>query len=283
MGRVPGHRARVPRPVSLPRRRRLRRRQPCRGRPRLRVVPARVRAVADRGEGARRLAGSGSGRAGVVDGGLLDNAPISAALDLIPMQPASRQVRRYACYVNADPPVESPPAADEDRPRQPTTTTILGDVFGLPRRAPSWTSSTPSRTLVIARRSPTIPSRRSWALGRITFRPSRRRSSRATRRDECSSRSRICWPSPRSRCCSSGSWRRTARCSLGARATGESRRGSVAVGHSHGRARAASAARSDPRRRRRRLDGPAPGAVCGAGRDRRTARGPGRVAKRAAR
>ena len=39
----------------------------------------------------------------VVDGGLLDNAPIRAALELIPTRPATRQVRRLLCYVVGDP------------------------------------------------------------------------------------------------------------------------------------------------------------------------------------
>src|SRR5215218_2243836 len=38
-----------------------------------------------------------------IDGGLLDNAPIRRALDLIPTKTATTVVRRYFCYVNADP------------------------------------------------------------------------------------------------------------------------------------------------------------------------------------
>src|SRR5918997_5418259 len=48
----------------------------------------------------------------VVDGGLLDNAPIRAAIGLIPSRTATRQVRRLLCYVNGD------PAVDEKRRSQ---------------------------------------------------------------------------------------------------------------------------------------------------------------------
>src|SRR4051812_48825843 len=45
-----------------------------------------------------RLAGL-DGPRWLIDGGLLDNAPIAAAIDLIPLRPAWRQVRRFVCYV----------------------------------------------------------------------------------------------------------------------------------------------------------------------------------------
>jgi predicted acylesterase/phospholipase RssA len=69
----------------------------------------------------------------VVDGGLLDNAPIGAALELIPGRPAARQVRRYVCYMNAEPPEEEEPVFSEARPKLQT---IGGYVVGLPRKAP---------------------------------------------------------------------------------------------------------------------------------------------------
>jgi predicted acylesterase/phospholipase RssA len=70
----------------------------------------------------------------VIDGGLLDNAPIKAVLDLIPSRPASRQVQRYVCYVNADPPVVS--SADGDRrPGIPRLEEVLGYTLNLPRQA----------------------------------------------------------------------------------------------------------------------------------------------------
>jgi len=67
-----------------------------------------------------------------VDGGLLDNAPIRAALDLIPGQAAAGEVRRYVCYLNADPPVP-PPGGDGD---EPELKDVLGYVVTLPRVAP---------------------------------------------------------------------------------------------------------------------------------------------------
>ncbi len=69
----------------------------------------------------------------VVDGGLLDNAPIAAALDLIPSQPAQAQVRRFVCYVNADP-VEPPPAPPGAG--GPELQSVVGYVATLPRKAP---------------------------------------------------------------------------------------------------------------------------------------------------
>lgn len=83
----------------------------------------------------------------VVDGGLLDNAPIRAALDLIPAQPAVSQVQRYLCYVNADPPRVADGALTGDDgpaeaeaaaigPEGPALPSVLGYVANLPRQAP---------------------------------------------------------------------------------------------------------------------------------------------------
>ena len=69
----------------------------------------------------------------VVDGGLLDNAPIRAVLDLIPSQPADRQVKRYVCYVNADPPEDASATLAAGGPPLPA---VLGYVANLPRKAP---------------------------------------------------------------------------------------------------------------------------------------------------
>lgn len=69
----------------------------------------------------------------VVDGGLLDNAPIQAALELIPTRPASRQVRRFVCYLNGEPDdgqVNPLPTAG------PGTDGVIGVVLNLPRNAP---------------------------------------------------------------------------------------------------------------------------------------------------
>ncbi len=67
----------------------------------------------------------------VLDGGLLDNAPIAAALELIPTRAADRQVRRFVCYLNADPVIPADPL-----PGEPTVATIAGHLVNLPREAP---------------------------------------------------------------------------------------------------------------------------------------------------
>ncbi len=89
----------------------------------------------------------------VIDGGVLDNAPIEVVLDLIPVRPAERQVKRYVCYMNADPPVPdgakaaipnssgSAPSADvEETCRQadpePSLFGLAKSVLSLPRKAP---------------------------------------------------------------------------------------------------------------------------------------------------
>jgi len=79
-----------------------------------------------------RLAGFATSR-WVVDGGLLDNAPIRAALSLIPARPAVRQVRRFLCYLNGDPGggVVGAPSAGG-----PTTVDVVGVAVNLPRNAP---------------------------------------------------------------------------------------------------------------------------------------------------
>jgi hypothetical protein len=65
-----------------------------------------------------------------IDGGLLENAPVKYALDLIPTRRASEQVKRYVCYVNAAPPryLEQPASANE-----PSLTKVIGYVVNLPR------------------------------------------------------------------------------------------------------------------------------------------------------
>jgi predicted acylesterase/phospholipase RssA len=67
-----------------------------------------------------------------IDGGLLENAPIEAAIDLIPKRRADRKVRRFVVYVNADPPGK---AAVEDHPPSPDLQQVLGYVVNLPRDA----------------------------------------------------------------------------------------------------------------------------------------------------
>jgi len=80
---------------------------------------------------ARILAGLPSQTYGI-DGGVLDNAPIRAALDLIPTRTASSQVRRFVCYLNGDP--------DESREETigppPTLPQVGRYAVNLPRTAP---------------------------------------------------------------------------------------------------------------------------------------------------
>lgn len=84
-------------------------------------------------EGAATLAGL-SGQTYAIDGGLLDNAPIRAALDRIPFRRARHPVRRYACYVNADP--TQPAPRGDDGLAAPDVIDVLGYVLELPRTAP---------------------------------------------------------------------------------------------------------------------------------------------------
>ncbi len=81
--------------------------------------------------GAATLAGFSDGRPRwAIDGGLLENAPIRQAIDLIPLRPASGKVKRYLCYVNAAPPSRKPPGFDKEGP---TLREVLGHVVNLPR------------------------------------------------------------------------------------------------------------------------------------------------------
>lgn len=67
-----------------------------------------------------------------IDGGLLDNAPIRAALSLIPSRRASTIVRRYFCYVNGDPLV----SREEVIGAMPALGEVGGYALNLPRSAP---------------------------------------------------------------------------------------------------------------------------------------------------
>ncbi len=67
-----------------------------------------------------------------IDGGLLDNAPIKAALDLIPSKRADSRVLRYVCYLNGDPVLPS----EELNTAAPELSDIGGYVINLPRAAP---------------------------------------------------------------------------------------------------------------------------------------------------
>jgi predicted acylesterase/phospholipase RssA len=82
--------------------------------------------------GAGQLLPEPDGERWVVDGGLLDNAPIRAVLELIPSRAAERQVKRFVCYMNADPAL---PPAQADGHDQPPLPRVLGYVLNLPRNA----------------------------------------------------------------------------------------------------------------------------------------------------
>ena len=77
-----------------------------------------------------RLGGFPGVKRWAIDGGLLENAPIRPAIDLIPTRQADRPVTRFVCYVNAAP---TNPREDEDDPEQPALRKVLGDVINLPR------------------------------------------------------------------------------------------------------------------------------------------------------
>jgi predicted acylesterase/phospholipase RssA len=96
---------------------------------------------------AKRLAQFGDGPPRlVIDGGLLDNAPIEAAIALIKSRPARGYVTRYLCYVNGEPKdVTEPerpsrkrgtPEEAERLRRNPHLPKVLANVLGLPRKAP---------------------------------------------------------------------------------------------------------------------------------------------------
>jgi predicted acylesterase/phospholipase RssA len=67
-----------------------------------------------------------------IDGGLLDNAPIKAALDLIPSKRADSRVLRYVCYLNGDPVLPG----DELSVTAPKLPDVGGYMINLPRAAP---------------------------------------------------------------------------------------------------------------------------------------------------
>ena len=85
-----------------------------------------------------KVDGEAAARAGLpgptygIDGGVLDNAPIRAALELIPFRRAGTRVQRYACYLNADP-AQPEPSGEHGRPE---VEDVIGYVVSLPRTAP---------------------------------------------------------------------------------------------------------------------------------------------------
>ena len=91
--------------------------------------PAAFEPFALMNKGAER-AGFGGVKRWAIDGGLLENAPIRPAIELIPTRANERPVRRFVCYVNAAPAVE---ATDKDDPDEPRLRSVLADVINLPR------------------------------------------------------------------------------------------------------------------------------------------------------
>jgi patatin-related protein len=78
-----------------------------------------------------RLASSPGEVRWAIDGGLLENAPIRPAIELVPTRRARRPVRRFVCYVNAAPtPHEEEP---EEPGGPPTLAQVLSYTFNLPR------------------------------------------------------------------------------------------------------------------------------------------------------
>ena len=65
-----------------------------------------------------------------IDGGLLENAPIRPAIELIPTRRAERPVKRFVCYVNAAPALER---KSKEPPDPPSLRDVLGYVVNLPR------------------------------------------------------------------------------------------------------------------------------------------------------
>src|SRR5207244_1277208 len=66
-----------------------------------------------------------------IDGGLLENAPIKPAIELIPRVPTALPVKRYVCYVNAAP--TGLELEDDTPPGQPTLAKVIGYTINLPR------------------------------------------------------------------------------------------------------------------------------------------------------
>ncbi len=81
---------------------------------------------------AARLAGFDGQTRYAVDGGLLENAPIKPALELVTRRRANGPATRYVVYVDAAP-TEHEAAPDD--PSKPTLGKVLGYTFNLPREA----------------------------------------------------------------------------------------------------------------------------------------------------
>jgi patatin-related protein len=76
------------------------------------------------------LAGLGEKQRYAIDGGLLENAPVRPAIEMVPRRRASAPVKRYVCYVNAAP---TGRADSEPGARQPDLTQVIAYTINLPR------------------------------------------------------------------------------------------------------------------------------------------------------
>ena len=92
----------------------------------------------------RPIESLGEGPPWTIDGGLLDNAPIRAAIDLIPTRPARRQVKRFLVYVNPESQGQLEPrgagvgtnADGRTLSDEPDLAKVAGYVVNLPRKLP---------------------------------------------------------------------------------------------------------------------------------------------------
>jgi len=67
-----------------------------------------------------------------IDGGLLENAPVKYAIDLIPFAHGDRATKRFLCYLDAAPDKRDVAPSE---PPQPNLASVLGYVVNLPRNA----------------------------------------------------------------------------------------------------------------------------------------------------
>jgi predicted acylesterase/phospholipase RssA len=81
---------------------------------------------------AAQLAGFPAQERWAIDGGVLENAPIRQAIDLIPTRRASGPVKRFVCYVNADPATHQ---NDREDTPEPPLAKVLSYSLTLPRTA----------------------------------------------------------------------------------------------------------------------------------------------------
>ncbi|HST25334.1 MAG TPA: DUF3376 domain-containing protein [Gaiellaceae bacterium] len=94
--------------------------------------PAAFEPVKLSGEVAERAGLSAGDVRWAVDGGLLENAPVKYAIDLIPFAQDDRTSRRFLCYLDAAPDKRDPVPTDPAAPNLPA---VLGYVVNLPRNA----------------------------------------------------------------------------------------------------------------------------------------------------